>query len=275
MPVYPYRDVRPTAEAEELYRRWLSYLDEEFTKHNKPALRAEIVRDNLYQLYLGRPHGGKLNFSLTSELPGNVLALSLDPCNVTLEPEYYGDVDKDKYAERKPLIYFWQMFDRSPAGLNHWLGFRFRCMLGRHIFKSIGRGVKIFQGVEFSFGYNLTIEDNVVIHKYVMLDDRGEIILRKGTSLSDYAAVYSHSHDPIDASDVTNKITEIGPAARVTYHASVMAGQSVGEDAIVGAHGVVTHPVEAHMIVGGVPAKLIKSKQDIQRQDGQGTANNS
>ena len=68
MPVYPYRELHPTAEAEELYRRWISYLDEEFTKHKKPALRAEIVRDNLHQLYLGRPHGGKLNFTLTSEL---------------------------------------------------------------------------------------------------------------------------------------------------------------------------------------------------------------
>jgi acetyltransferase-like isoleucine patch superfamily enzyme len=130
----------------------------------------------------------------------------------------------------------------------------------------VGKGVKIFHGVEFSYGYNLTIEDNVTIHKFVMLDDRGEIILRKGTSLSDYAAVYSHSHDPIDQSDVTNKVTEIGPAARITYHASVMAGQKVGEDAIVGAHGVVTREVEAHSIVGGVPAKPIKSKNDIQKQ---------
>ena len=34
----------------------------------------------------GRPHGGKLNTSLISELPGNVLQVSLDPANVTLEP---------------------------------------------------------------------------------------------------------------------------------------------------------------------------------------------
>ena len=184
MPRYEYRDLHPTAEAEEVYRRWLTHLDEEFTRHRRPALRAEIVRDNLHQLFLGRPHGGKLNFTLTSELPVNVLQLSLDPANATLEPEYYGDIDKEKYAERKPLIWFWQMFDRSPVGLNHWLGFRFRCMFGKHIFKSMGKNVKIFHGVEFSYGYNLTIEDNCVIHKYVMLDDRGELIIRKGTSLS-------------------------------------------------------------------------------------------
>jgi acetyltransferase-like isoleucine patch superfamily enzyme len=46
-----------------------------------------------------------------------------------------------------------------------------------------------------------------------------------------------------------------------------MAGQKVGEDAIVGAHGVVTREVEAHDIVGGVPAKKIKSKHDIQKPE--------
>ena len=196
-----------------------------------------MVRDNLHQFCLGSPHGGKLNFTLTSELPFNVLQLSLDPANVTLEPEYYGDIDANTYASLKPLIWFWHMFDHSPVALNHWLGFRFRAMLGRHIFKSIGKNVKIFHGVEFSYGYNLTIEDNCVIHKYVMLDDRGEIMIRKGTSISDYAAVYSHAHDPIDSSVVENRKTEIGPRARLTYHASVMAGVRVGEDAMLGAMG--------------------------------------
>lgn len=260
MPRYEYRDVRPSREAEEVYLRWIKYLDEEFTKHKKPELRAELVHDNLHQLMLGQPKGGRLNFTLTSELPFNVLKLSLDSANVTLEPEYYGDIDEKKYACIKPLIYFWQMFDRSPVGLNHWLGFRFRAMLGKHIFKHIGKNVKIFHGVEFSFGYNLTIEDDCVIHKYVMLDDRGELIIHKGTSISDYGAVYSHAHDPIESGIVENRKTEIGPNVRLTYHSAVMAGVTVGEDSMLGAMGVATKDIAPHSIVGGVPAKQLKTK---------------
>ena len=56
----------PTPEAEEIYRRWIRFLDEEFLRDSSPERRAEIVRDQLYQLYLGCPHGGKLNLMLTS-----------------------------------------------------------------------------------------------------------------------------------------------------------------------------------------------------------------
>jgi acetyltransferase-like isoleucine patch superfamily enzyme len=269
MPRYEYRDLEPSSEAKKVFTRWIDHLDDEFTKHKKPALRGELVRDNLHQLMLGRPHGGMPKHTRATELPSNVLQLSLDPANVTLEPEYYGDIDAGKYACIKPLIWFWQMFDRSPVGLNHWLGFRFRAMLGKHIFKKIGQNVKIFHGVEFSYGYNLTIEDDCVIHKYVMLDDRGEIILKKGTSISDYAAIYSHAHDPVDSGVVENRRTEIGPRARLTYHSTVMAGVRVGEDAMLGAMGLATRELGDQGIFGGIPAKRLKTKAEAKRFEDQ------
>ena len=261
MAVHEYRELKPTAEAETIYRRWLARLNDEFTRHTKPEIRSQIVRDELIQLYLGRPHGGPAKATLTNELAIHTRPESLDPRNVTLEPEYYGDVDAEQYAIRKPLIWFWQMFDRSPVGLNHWLGFRFRCMLGRHIFRHLGKHVKIFHNVEFTYGYNLTIEDSCTIHKNVMLDDRGEIILHEGTSISDFAHIYSHTHNINHQADVTNKRTELGPHARVTYHATVLAGSSVGENAMLGAFGLATKPVPPSTVAVGIPAH-VKIRKD-------------
>ncbi|HWT65262.1 MAG TPA: hypothetical protein VN151_04050, partial [Terracidiphilus sp.] len=216
---------RPSPEAEELYRRWIQFLDEEFTRHKSPERRAEVVRDQLYQLYLGRPHGGKLNLTLSSELPGNVMRLALDPENITLEAQHFSDADCDAFNERKPLLWFWQMFDRSPVGLNHWLGIRFRCMLGRHLFAHMGKGVKIFHGVDLTYGYKLWIGDNVTIRQRALLNDRGGIRIGDRTVIGSFARVYSHAHNnPHDFDEVTLQPTEIGAGSRIASHSIVLGG---------------------------------------------------
>jgi acetyltransferase-like isoleucine patch superfamily enzyme len=256
MPRYEYRPLNPTPAAEKVFLGWIEKLDQEFSNRD-PEYRSKVVSEALHQLYLGHAPEPVRPWSPLAE---QVQIHSFDPRNTTLEPEYYGDIDAAKYAERKPLIWFWMMYDRSPAGLNHWLGFRLRAMLARHIFKHCGKNVKIFHGVEVSFGYNLTVEDNCTIHKYVLLDDRGEIVIHEGSSVSDYANVYSHEHDLNDGMIVTDQKTEIGPKARITYHATVLSGVKVAEHGMVGSMGVASKNVEPYHIVGGVPAKPIKVK---------------
>ena len=256
MPRYEYRALNPTPPAEKTFLEWIDRLDQEFIDRDANH-RSDVVRDALHQLYLGRPYAPP---DPTAPMAQQALVHSFDPRNATLEPEYYGDVDAAKYAERKPLIWFWMMYDRSPVGLNHWLGYRMRAMLAGHIFKHCGKNVKIFHGVEVSFGYNLTVEDNCTIHKYVLLDDRGEIIIHEGSSISDYANVYSHAHDLNDGMIVNNQKTEIGPKARITYHATVMSGVKVGEHGMVGSIGVASKNVEPFHVVAGVPAKPVKVK---------------
>ena len=256
MPRYDYRVLNPTPAAEKAFLSWIEQLDREFMNRNADH-RGDVVRDALYELYLGHPYAAP---DPGAPLAEQALVHSFDPRNATLEPETYGDVDGAKYGERKPLIWFWMMFDRSPVGLNHWLGHRFRAMLARHVFKHCGKNVKIFHGVEISFGYNLTVEDNCTIHKYVLLDDRGELIIHQGSSVSDYANIYSHDHDLNDGMIVSNHKTEIGPKARITYHATVLSGVKVGEHGMVGSMGVASKDVEPFTVVGGIPAKPIKVK---------------
>ena len=188
---------------------------------------------------------------------------SLDPRNITTEPEYYADIDAASYRERKPFIWLWQMFDRSPLGQNALLGHQFRRMLAPLIFHRVGENFKCWQFVEWSFGYNLSFGDNVVIHRHVLLDDRGGIEIGNNVSISDYANIYSHSHDIDDIGRVYNRTTRIGNNARITYHATVLAGVQIGDHAMLGSGAIATEDIEAYHIKVGVPAKTVKVKTPV------------
>jgi acetyltransferase-like isoleucine patch superfamily enzyme len=190
------------------------------------------------------------------------LALSaLDPRNVTLEPEYYAECDQDRFQRVKPLLWLWYSFDRLPiGGQNVELGVNLRRLLAPHIFKRVGANFKAFQNVEFSFGYNIEAGDNVVVHRHVLLDDRGGIVMGNNVSISDYANIYSHTHSIVDQRDVTDAVTVLDDGVRITYHATVLAGVHVAEEGMVGAMAVATKDVRGYHVYVGIPAKSVRVK---------------
>jgi galactoside O-acetyltransferase len=107
---------------------------------------------------------------------------------------------------------------------------------------------------------NLSFGNNVVIHRYVLLDDRGGIEIGDNVSISDYANIYSHTHDIYDIHKVFTPQTRIGNGVRLTYHSTVLAGSQIGDNAMVGTSAVVTRDVESRHIVVGIPAKSVKVK---------------
>ena len=247
MPRYDYRVLKPTPAAERVFVEWIEKLNEEFTNHDSEH-RSNIVRDALHQLYLGRSDAPR---EPATGLAQQALIHSFDPRNATLEPEYYGDVDAVKYAERKPLIWFWMMYDRSPVGLNHVLGYRMRGGCGSEVVLETVNATRAFLTTDSGFPLP-DLEQALRTYR--------EIIIHEGSSISDYANVYSHAHDLNDGMIVTDHKTEIGPKARVTYHATVLSGVRVGEHGMVGSLGVASKDVAPFHIVGGIPAKPIKVK---------------
>jgi acetyltransferase-like isoleucine patch superfamily enzyme len=193
------------------------------------------------------------------------LALAtLDPRNVTLESEYYAECDDARFQPIKPLLWLWYSFDRSPlGGQNVDLGVRLRRLLAQYIFRRCGENFKAFQNVEFSFGYNLEAGDNLVVHKNVLLDDRGGIIIGNNVSISDFANIYSHTHSIVDGREVTNAATYLDDGVRITYHATVLAGVHVHCQGMVGAVAVATKDVRAYHVNVGIPAKSVRVKPNV------------
>jgi acetyltransferase-like isoleucine patch superfamily enzyme len=260
MPFLPLRPVPVADSAKSLYGEWLAWLRESL---DDPSCdRNELCRSVLTDLYY--PHLSAVDPSSLSH-SGRIALAQFDPRNVTLEPEYYEDTDLALYEPRKPLLWLWEMFDRSPLGENVELGIHFRRLLAGHVFGSCGNNFKAFTHVRVSFGYNLHVGDDVVVHRHVLLDDRGGIEIGDRSSISDFANVYSHSHDIVDGRIVDIPKTVIGRGVRVTYHATVLAGVHIEDDSMVGAGSMLTKNTEPHWVYVGVPARKIKEKSPEDR----------
>lgn len=260
MAILPLRALadRPIASAA---RDWLAQLAA--TLADPSTNRNRLCRELLTELWYPEYAADWETAVNDSRLPAATrLALaSMDPCNVTLEPEYYSDCDQDRFQRVKPLLWLWYSFDRTAlAGQNVWLGVELRRILARHIFKRCGENFKAFHNVEFSFGYNMEVGDNVVVHRHVLLDDRGGIVLGNNVSISDYANIYSHTHSIVEQKDVTNAVTRIDDGVRITYHATVLAGVHVNEQGMVGAMAVATKDVRPYHVYVGIPAKSVRVK---------------
>jgi len=242
-------------------RDWLEQMKSELAE--KDCDRALLCRRALTELTFPQYSGSWETAVNDPGLPfATRLALaSTDPRNVTLEPEYYSECDDKRFQAVKPLLWLWYSFDRTTAGgQNVWLGVMLRRILAPHIFRKCGENFKCFQFTEFSFGYNMEVGDNVVVHRHVLLDDRGGITLGNSVSISDYANIYSHTHSIVEQKDVTNARTVIDDGVRITYHATVLAGVHVAEQGMVGAMALATKDVRPYHVYVGIPAKSVRVK---------------
>jgi acetyltransferase-like isoleucine patch superfamily enzyme len=260
MAYLPLRSVSLPAEVSRGYDGWLERLQGRLAESGADWNR--IARDVLYDLWYPGfgDYDERLGDPRTSDT-ARLALLGLDPRNITLEPEYYADVDQARFARVKPLLWLWYSFDRTPiGGQNVHLGVGLRRVLAPYLFARCGRNFKCFQHTEFSYGYNMEVGDDVVVHRHVLLDDRGGIVLGDRVSISDYANIYSHTHSIVEQKEVTNARTVLEDDVRITYHATVLAGVRVGRNGMVGASAVATKDVRPYHVNVGIPAKSIRIK---------------
>jgi len=251
------RHVSLPAAAEDGVGEFIEYVDERLSSDEDTC---RVVQDVLVDLFGDREayerwqDGGDVSPAERVRLQG------YDPCNATLESEYYAEKDEARFEESKYLQWLWRQFDATPMADNVAFALRFRRMLADHLFADCGDGCRFFKGITFTYGHNITVGDNVVVHDDVHLDDRGQLIVGDRVSISDGVHVYSHDHDIVDQTEVRNYHTIIEDDARVTYDSMVSAGTRVGTNAVVGARAVVQGDVPNHHIAVGMPAKSVRVK---------------
>ena len=118
-----------------------------------------------------------------------------------------------------------------------------RCKIDMMGNVSIGENVSLNEGVVISAKYSdVTIEDNVVISANCVIASVGYDFTGENYPANHYDA-------PVVIKD----------KAWIGANATVVPGVTIGEGAVIAAGAVVTKDVEPRTLVGGIPAKLIRS----------------
>ena len=139
----------------------------------------------------------------------------------------------------------------------------------RHILNwTIGPDVYILMGqyVQMagarSSGRKVSIGKGTIINHGCLLYTTGGLVIGEGVSISAGAWLVTGSHDIDDPLfPAFFKPILIGNYVWIGMRATILAGVTIGEGAVVMAGAVVTRDVPPYAIVGGVPAKVIKQRK--------------
>lgn len=121
---------------------------------------------------------------------------------------------------------------------------------------SVSRGVEIASEKQDS---QCHIGSSVIIGVGVRLDFSGGLVINDNVVISEAATIFTHSHG-LDPKSLSSKTPlSIGANVWIGSRAVIVEGISrIGEGSVIAAGSVVTKEVPPRVVVGGVPAKVIK-----------------
>lgn len=136
-----------------------------------------------------------------------------------------------------------------------------RALFSKLIGKPVEESFGLFPPFYTDCGKNIHIGKNVFINMGCKFQDQGGIFIGDGALIGHNVmlATLNHAESPADRSSMIPAPIHIGRNVWIGANATVLPGVTIGDGAIVGAGAVVTRDVPENTIVGGVPAKVIRT----------------
>lgn len=138
---------------------------------------------------------------------------------------------------------------------------KIRKLFSKLIGKEVDDSFNLFPPFYTDFGKNITIGKNVFINSGCCFQDQGGIIIKDNCLIGHNVvlATLNHDFDSEKRANMTAKKITIGKNVWIGSHSTILQGVTIGDNAIIAAGAVVNKDVPTNSIVGGVPAKIIKS----------------
>lgn len=120
---------------------------------------------------------------------------------------------------------------------------------------------RVFPPFYADYGKNITVGENVFINACCHFQDHGGVTIGDGCQIGHNVvfATLNHGLLPEERQTTVPAPIVLGKNVWVGSNSTILPGVRIGDNAVVAAGAVVTKDVPADSIVGGVPAKFIKS----------------
>jgi acetyltransferase-like isoleucine patch superfamily enzyme len=133
--------------------------------------------------------------------------------------------------------------------------------LSEIIGQQIDNSTNIFIPFYTNFGLHIKLGKNVFINHACTFLDLGGITIEDNVQVGPKVNLITENHplNPSERKSLILKSILIKRNAWIGAAATILPGVTVGENAVVAAGAVVSKDVQANTIVGGIPAKIIKT----------------
>ena len=120
--------------------------------------------------------------------------------------------------------------------------------------------LRVFPPFYTDFGKNIAIGENVFINACCHFQDHGGVVIGDGCQIGHNVvfATLNHGLSPEDRKHTYPAPIVLGRNVWVGSNSTILQGVTIDDNAVVAAGAVVTKDVPANVVVGGVPAKIIK-----------------
>jgi len=136
-----------------------------------------------------------------------------------------------------------------------------REIMSRLIGKKVDDSFRLFPPFYTDFGKNINIGKDVFINSGCHFQDQGGITIGDSSLIGHNVVLATINHDLDPRNERKNHYAPIHIGAHVWIgsNATVLPGVTIGDWAVVAAGAVVTKNVPPYTVVGGVPAKVLKT----------------
>lgn len=136
-----------------------------------------------------------------------------------------------------------------------------RQLMGAIVGEELHEQTTIFGPIHINFGRHIKLGNNVFINHGCSMLDMGGIAIGDNSLIGPQVKLITENHplDPAKRHYLVAQPITIKENVWIGAGATILPGVTIGQNAVVAAGAVVSKDVPANTVVGGVPAKVLKT----------------